>query len=846
MRKFKLLLIAFIIIKITAEAVPAYRSARIFNQSDGNKVVYYLLGDEHYHAYYTTDGYMLTLDSAGRNMCYAVQDKDETILTSNHLAHNVLARAPEEKLFVSTLNKIDFNIVYQKKAKLNSRKKVLATDFPKSGNVRGLVLLVEFSDNSFSEDNPRDLFYRQLNDSNYTENGATGSAKYYFKDQSMNNFNPTFDVYGPIKLKKSITYYGTNNSAGTDMNTADMVVEACKYAHDSLGVDFSKYDYNNDGNVDFVYIKYAGYGESYGAPSYTIWPHASNINDWYRHLTLDDKSIGRYACSCELRGTTGSDIDNIGTFCHEFGHVLGLPDFYNTSGGTNQVGVWSIMDYGCYNNKSRTPPAYSAFERCSLGWLKYTDIDTPADYMELPELTANNFAYRLTTDKDNEYFILENRQQKGWDAALPATGMMITHVDYSSSAWANNTVNTNSSHPRYTLEPADNNNSNTEESYKGDLYPGVTNNTSFTDGTTPNSLQWDGTPTKKGVSGIQNSNGIVSFGFMMEKLKTPLALDASEVTENSFVANWESVDHVKEYVLTVKKTLPDSLKPLPLSEDFSKMTEGNYPTANSTNISDSIDHYMSNEGWTGDYIYQAGGKCRIGDYQKSGKITTPMIDLSRDSTFTVAFKARAFTGKTLNYYVSYLDASNNDNVIQKTSFKGNSTDKDIILVLKGGVKQAKISISTQNERLFIDEFRVLRGTVDSAKVWETTNPQYVFNKLTDTSYKITNLEPGFTYTYTVQALSSDSLYNSNVSNNIIVTISNNTGITLNKIDNNITVEGTVLHILTSSTIQPFIIYGLNGSVIYKGTINKEKKIKLPSSGIYIVRVGNAASKIMVR
>lgn len=845
MRKFKLFLVVFIFIKMAAYAVPAYRSARIFNQSDGNKVVYYLMGDEHCHAYYSADGYMLTLDNTGRNMCYAVQDVNEKILSSNRLAHDVSLRAPEEKLFVSTLKKIDFNTVYQKAvAKQVPIKKVLETDFPKTGNVRGLVLLVEFSDNSFSESDPKDFFYRQLNDSNYTVNGATGSAKYYFKDQSMNRFNPDFDVYGPIKLKKNLAYYGSNNSAGTDMNTADMVVEACRYAHDSLGVDFSKYDYDNDGNVDYVYIRYAGYGESYGAPSYTIWPHSSNINDWWRNLSLDGKAIGKYACSCELRGTNGVDVDNIGTFCHEFGHILGLPDFYNTSrSGGSQVGVWSIMDYGCYNNESKTPPAYSAFERYSMGWLNYTDIDTPADDIELPELTENNFAYRLTTGKDNEYFLLENRQQKGWDAALPATGMMITHVDYNSTSWTNNTVNNNPSHLRYKLEPADND--STAQTYKGDLYPGTSNNISFTDETKPSSLQWDGTPTKKGVSGIQDRDGIVSFSFMMEKLKTPLALEASDVTESSFTANWKSVDHAKEYILKVVKNLPDSLKPLPISEDFAKMTKGNYPTAYSKNIADSLDSFMVNKGWTADYIYQAGGKCRIGDYRVSGKLTTPTIDMSRDSTFTVGFNARAFSGKSLNFYVSYLDASNSNNVMQKLTFKGNSTEKGVVAVFKGGLKQTKVSVSTQNERLFISDFRILRGTVDSSKVWSVTNPQYIIRGLKDTNYKVTGLDPGFTYTYVVQALSNDSSYNSDKSNEISVTVSVNTGLAQNCSTDHISVEGKVLHVSTSS-VQPLIIYGLYGSVVYKGNVDKETYVPLNNSGFYIVKVGNTCSKIFIR
>lgn len=104
---------------------------------------------------------------------------------------------------------------------------------------------------------------------------TTGSARDYFIDQSSGVFTPEFDVVGPIKLSHNMNYYGANNHAGQDAHPAKMIKEACELAAGDFNVDFSKYDYDNDGFVDFVYVIYASYAESYGASSNTIWPHTA-------------------------------------------------------------------------------------------------------------------------------------------------------------------------------------------------------------------------------------------------------------------------------------------------------------------------------------------------------------------------------------------------------------------------------------------------------------------------------------------------------------------------------------------------------------------------------------------
>jgi len=195
------------------------------------------------------------------------------------------------------------------------------------GSKRFLVLLVQFNDLYFSVSNSNLAFTRMLNQEGYSENGGTGSVRDYYYENSSGAFAPEFDVIGPITLSKSVRYYGANKEDGGEMyeRSQEMVIEAAQLARQQYGVNFSQYDNDGDGIVDNVFVFFAGHNEAEGGPDYTIWPHAWNV--YYENVVYDGVRLSSYACASELRGHQGTTMAGIGTYCHEFGHVLGMPDF---------------------------------------------------------------------------------------------------------------------------------------------------------------------------------------------------------------------------------------------------------------------------------------------------------------------------------------------------------------------------------------------------------------------------------------------------------------------------------------------------------------------------------------
>ena len=706
---------------LTAQAIPAWRGWQQRTLANGHTVECRLLGDEHCHAY---------IDKNGKRL---------------------LERANDTLVYSSENGVFDFAAYYEQQTGRRSSRRVLGGGFPTQGAVKGLVLLVQFADNAFQEEYTRQVFDNAMNLEGCRAYGATGSSRDYFISQSWGQFTPQFDVVGPITLSRTMKYYGSNDSQGNDRHPGDMVSEACKLAHDSLQVDFSQYDYNNDGDVDFVYVIYAGYAESYGASSNTIWPHAANLTDMHVYESLDGKRLQRYACSSELKYTTGTQLEGIGTFCHEFGHVLGLPDMYNTRQTQNvQMGVWDIMDQGSYNNDSHTPPSYSAFERASLGWMTLTELDTPSDSIVLPELNESRMAYRITTAANpDEYFTLENRQQKQWDAYQPGRGMMVIHVDYDEQTWNRNGVNAGV-HPCYDLVESDGTQgSNTS----GDLYPA--GNDMLTDYSVPNMLAWDGTPTEKGITHIcLQSDGNVSFKFMRDRLKQPKGLAVTEVSDTAFILQWNAVDEATAYRIDLSEQLTDAENPVLLNEDFSLMGGEGYPKSGFDDISSQLNNYTHQSGWTGSAVYEAGGSVRVGGYGVSGVLTSPAIYCPTD-TLAVAYTAQSYPGKNVSYTVEVAG--------QSYDMKATKTPKDTLLFFTATAgKDVQVRFATNRERLFISRLRLLRNCVstDSAWVWMDTETKWTLDSLcpdnlTAPSWHITGLKPLHRYTASVTALTDD-------------------------------------------------------------------------------------------
>lgn len=368
--------VLFFIFPLSTKAIPAYPHAVEYTQPDGTILSITLTGDEHSHYYQTLDRIPVRKGDDG---FFRYLDTPESSHTRTCIARNPQDRTPREKAFTDSLRLHNsFSQVAQQRRAKSRTPQTRAFDFPSRGEVQGLIILAQYADVKFSSVGTREAFDAQMNQTGYAEYGATGSARDYFTAQSNGVFFPHFNVVGPVTLSHEMKYYGENDFYGADLNLATMIAEACNEAHEKCGVNFADYDLDNDGTVDLVYVIYAGYAESNGADDNTIWPAAGTLDEFGQTLTLDGKKISAFACSSELSGKTGETLSGIGTFCHEFSHCLGLPDLYNTEyGDTFGMGTWSLMDMGSYNNNSRTPVGYSAFERYSCGWLDLQELQEP-------------------------------------------------------------------------------------------------------------------------------------------------------------------------------------------------------------------------------------------------------------------------------------------------------------------------------------------------------------------------------------------------------------------------------------------------------------------------------------
>ncbi len=418
----------------TAMAIPAKPGPIVRTAEDGTEKIIYLHGNEWFH--YTTDEQGRWLDETTLKPLTEAQKKARL---NEGVAAQTMRRAPQAKEEVGGKPNI---------------------------SPRGLVILVSFSDKEFTT--PKATMDSMHNGRNFTRDytfkygftkyhiQSSGSVWQYFHDQSYGAYDPIFDVVGPITLDKEMEYYGKNYGSWTDKNATDMIKEACLIADTAYDIDYAQYDNDNDGLVDFVYIIYAGYGEADSGIENTVWPHQWNLYTKEGVICeVDGKKIDRYACGNEI-SFKSNQYDGIGTFCHEFSHVLGLPDFYETNNpakGIHTLSTWDIMDRGCYNNDGNTPPAYSSYERFYMGWLTPRVLGR-AEKLSIGKLNADTTALLMCEGDSHNligynpnpttFYMVENREKTGWDKYLPGKGLLITKITYNANTWLNNAVNNKS------------------------------------------------------------------------------------------------------------------------------------------------------------------------------------------------------------------------------------------------------------------------------------------------------------------------------------------------------------------------------------------------------------------
>lgn len=818
-----ILSIALAMLTLTASAVPARRTQRTLTLSDGTQVTATLSGDENYHYWKTADGRAFVMNEENIPQEISLQQAQSKLQAKVQArnAHRIAKRTKHKAAWGAETN-------------------------PISGERKGLVILVNYKDKKMQHTQAEYNDY--FNKAGYSDNNCTGSVRDYFLSQSYGKFSLDFDVMGPVTLSKNLSYYGDNDSDGNDKHAAEMVAEAVKLA--VSGIDLKKYDWDGDGYVDQVYVVYAGYGEHADAPANTIWPHefelseAAKYNDGPGALTINGVTIDTYACSSELRGSSGNKMDGIGTACHEFSHCLAIPDMYDTSADGENFGmnVWDLMDYGSYNGEDgygETPAPFTSYERMYCGWLTPVELTQPCNVNDMPAITKEPVAYLIRNANPKfpgEYYLLENHQQESWDAYAPAHGMLILHVDFNSDVWKQNTVNNVASHQRMTIIPADGKLSHYNTA--GDTWPGTSKKTALTDSSNPaaklynlnsNGRKFMGHP----IENIAEKDGLISFTFdggkALPQLATPTALPATQITANGFTAQWQKVEGATSYEVQLTATgnnegsIEESIL---LDENFKGFNNGKTQDSNQ-DVANKLDKYTQTTGWTGLKLFTTPrNEVKMGSSSVAGRLTTPVISPSND-VITVVIVARWFNKTNNKLQIGYSEGAGQTEMLGEATLE--KEDAYFAVPIEDVSEDCQVVLYSSN-RAYVSRVIVLDGTFsddDLSTLFKA--PVKTIGKRAQahksksqtvttaaTAYTFTNLTADATYTYRVRALA-DGFATSNWSEPIQVSLA------------------TGIHEVTGAddaSAQPAALYDLLGRRI-TGT---------PQRGIYI----KDGRKIMVR
>lgn len=682
-RLFTLWVVLFVV--LSAMAVPAKPGVwRTISLTDGTQVKVQLVGDEFMHYYQSEDGTRYLYDAASAT--YQVYS-DSQFSNSRRKAVARRAKANNRR---AVWRKANVTNIFQ-------------------GMKKGLIILAQFTDSKFQSGHDCALYNKIANAENYTDNGFKGSVKDYFKAQSAGQFELDFDVVGICQLKNPCSYYGENDAyTGDDLHAGEMVAEACQWAA-TQGVDFSKYDWDGDGEVDQVFVLYAGKGEANGGAVSTVWPHeyALSYSDYGKSLSLSGVIVDTYACSAELNGR--GKLDGIGTFCHEFSHCMGFPDLYDTGySGWFGMGDYDLMSAGNYNGDGRCPAGYSAYEKHECGWITFqdvTNIEEDLNVTGLKAISEGGSAYVVKNKAhEDEYYIIENRQNTGWDAYLPSEGVMITHVDYDANIWWNNMPNTKGNyydenenvyyndHQRLTIFRAGR--SASDDGVTSDLYPYNTNN-SLTAESNPAATLYN-----------KNSDGTKYMHIDIT--------DISVASDGTASLTFSKADRSSGGGgVTDPDTPVTPSGSVLLYESFDKCggtgANDNQWSGNGVAGSEALSMEFDNNGWTSSNKIFSGNQCvRLGNSSTAGVITTPAFSVNGSAY--LSFKAGGWDGAN---DATSLTLSVNNGTLSKTTVeipKGSWKQFGVNITATGTVK---VTFKADKKRFFLDEVKVVDPTIDS-------------------------------------------------------------------------------------------------------------------------------------
>ena len=574
MKKLYLMLSMLFAFGTAANAVPAKKLQKVITLANGTQVSVELRGDEYLSWWEGTDG-----------TAYRTTATDENVFEAFDLEAQKPAaaarRARTEQGRVARLARVKNSL----KGADDKMRGLGGDHITYKGVKKGLVVLVDFKNKKFADGHDLEYYKNVINGKDFSdeEEGYVGSVRDYFLAQSNGQFELDFDVVGPVTMSKNYGYYGNDGAYQKDEKVYEMIKEACDGIKDQ--VNLKNYDWDGDGEADQVFFLYAGLGQASGGSAGTIWPHESELRYWpCGVLSYPTGKINTYACANELQPETqGSSryiSAGIGTICHEFSHCLGFADMYDTTGGGGYgMSVFDVMDQGSYNGNGFVPCNYTAFERIYAGWVEPIELIDPATVKDMKSVSDYGRPFIMYNYKNtNEYFLLENRQNTGWDKGLyGSNGLLIVHVNYVPSRWANNSVNSSAEKILCcTVVNADGSRENTQYSLQGDLYPyevkGVTMNDEFTDYSEPAAKLYN-----------KNSDNSYALGIPITKIKRSKGSvsflvcggDDKNVIDNTFKGVVDGINGVT----VVKKTVDNRIYSIDgryLGTDASVLGKGIY------------------------------------------------------------------------------------------------------------------------------------------------------------------------------------------------------------------------------------------------------------------------------
>lgn len=657
MKKKLLFILSMLMVGTAIHAVPAKRGIwKTFTLKTGQTVQVQLCGDEFLHFWEDKDGNRYSYDTSdGLKPANMAQLRTRAqVMRQQACPDNII-----KKSLLTGAN--------------GSTSLTRASSY--MGKKRCLILLAQFSDKKFTMNDPKAFYNRVANEPGFSEGNFKGSVADYFKAQSNGKFEMNFDVMGPYTLGEQ-AYYGKNEGDQQDVNVQAMI-SGCLGKAASEGIDFSPYDWDGDGEMEMVFVVYAGRGEATGGDVNTIWPHKGRMTN---PVKCGNKTLTNYACSNEL--SVSNEVDGIGTICHEFSHCFGYPDAYDTNyTGLYGMGTWDLMCQGNYNGNGFTPAGYTAYEKYAAGWITPIELKENTSVSGMKPLAEGGDAYIFKNpNNSDEYYLIENRQKKGWDAGLAGSGIIINHIDYNLKAWNYNIPNSMMSgindHERITLIPADNIKSDKNE--ENDPWP-YGNKNRLANNTTPAcntyNLNTDGTK-------------------LMNIILSDMAIAADGTASFTF-QNLNKTASEENYIF---------------QETFDKClgTGGNdgkgfYTIGNPNQFANSAFSSDKN-GWTANVqILKGGFQCaRVGKRGATNiTFTSPEIKINGDATLT--FKAAPYSLSSNKMTVSISNGTVETATFKLEPNKWNECSTKI-------TANGRVKITFASDAFFIDEVCVAEGS----------------------------------------------------------------------------------------------------------------------------------------